>query len=239
MPPHSVASREERDRLRKELLIAEKGLTRQRDEVARRRRELPWVRVEKDYTFEAAGGATVRLSELFRDGKDDLVVYHFMYDPDWELPCDHCCCWADGFNAYLPFFEDKFNFAVVAKAPYERLASVNEMKGWTLPMYSSAASDFNKDCEVEDVVVKAGGKEILLSQAAAVSVFRKEDGVVYSTYNTSQRGLECFNAIWAFLDTLPNGREGWHPKHRHLYTGKRFEKEDRSSESHKRRKSQD
>lgn len=196
MPP-SVASREEYNRLRDELLKAEKALTRQHDEVARQRQALPWVQLDKDYTFEGAGGRPVTLSELFQDGKKDLIVYHFMYDPEWELPCDHCCCWADGYNAYLPYFEDKFNFAIVAKAPYDRLKSVMEMKGWELPMYSSAGSDFNKDFEVEDGVTKASGKEIRLSQLPGMSVFRKEGEVTYHTYSTYRRGLEGFNAVSA------------------------------------------
>lgn len=233
MPP-TVVSREEHERLREELLMAEKALTRQRDEVAKLRRSLPWVRVEKEYTFEGIDGSVVKLQDLFREGKKDLIVYHFMYDPQWELPCDHCCCWAEGYNAYLPFLEDKCSFAMVAKAPYRRLKLVMAMKGWSLPMYSSAGSSFNVDFNVENQVAKFEGKELTLSQGPGLSVFRKEDGVVYKTYSTYRRGLEDFNAIWAFLDALPDGRDGWHPKHKHLYRRKRRYSVSLDSAAHKR-----
>ncbi|CAD7700602.1 unnamed protein product [Ostreobium quekettii] len=233
MPP-SVVSREEWNAARQELLAAEKALTRQRDEVSRQRRALPWVALEKDYTLQDADGRPVRFSELFRDGKADLVVYHFMYDPAWQLPCDHCCCWAEGYNAYAPFLADKFNFAVVAKAPADRLKLVMAMKGWSLPMYSSGGSDFNADFHVENTVMKCGGREVPLSQGPGLNVFRKEGSVVYHTYSTYGRGLEVFNAIWAFLDVLPNGREGWHPKHKHLYRKRKPIPDGEDSKSRKR-----
>ncbi|CAD7699220.1 unnamed protein product [Ostreobium quekettii] len=154
------------------------------------------------------------------------------------MPCEYCCCWTEGYNAYAPFFEDKFNFAVVAKAPADRLKLVMAMKGWSLPMYSSAECDFNADFEVEDTVMECDGREVPLSQGPGLSVFRKEDGVVYHTYSTYGRGLEVFNAIWAFLDTLPNGRESWHPKHKHLYRKRRSRLDDEGSRSCKRSRSE-
>ncbi|CAD7699221.1 unnamed protein product [Ostreobium quekettii] len=237
MPPPRVASREERDRLRRELLDAEKALTRQGDEVARQRRALPWVRVEKDYSLRDADGRAVQLSELFREGTADLVVYHFACGPGADDPCDQCCCWVEGFDAYAPFFDGSFGFAVVAGAPHERLRALTGLRGWTLPMYSSAGSDFSQDFAVEGYEEEGDGTGGAAPRSPALSVFRKEDGVVYCTYSTSGRGLEVFNPVWAFLDTLPNGREGWHQEHRHLCREKRPHECNGSDESSKKPRS--
>ncbi|CAD7695477.1 unnamed protein product, partial [Ostreobium quekettii] len=188
----AVATRAEHDRLRAELLKAEKALTHQRDEVARQRRLLPWVRLEKDYALQDADGSPVLLSGLFKDGKQDLVVYHMMFDPEWDGACPLCCFWTEGYDTNAPFFEDKFNFAVVAKAPHDRLKALMALKGWTLPMYSSAGSDFNADMRVQDTFMISGGTKVPLTQVSGVSVFRKEGDVVYHTYTTKDRGVEVF-----------------------------------------------
>ncbi|GMH33771.1 hypothetical protein BSKO_01605 [Bryopsis sp. KO-2023] len=220
MGENKVGSRDEYNAAREELLKAEKELTKRRDEVTKLRQKLPWVKVEKDYTLQGSDGP-VKLSELFVDGKKDLIVVHFMFDPEWDKPCSHCCCWAEDYNGLLPFLEDKTNFAVVAKAPIDRLKDVKDLKGWKIPFLSADGSDFNKDFKVEDTIGKAMGKEFPLTQGPGLSVFRKQDGGVFHTYSTFHRGLEHFNAIWTFMDMLPDGREGWSPKHKEEYSKKR------------------
>lgn len=189
-----MGTKEQQDAARQALLEAEKELTRKNDEVTRLRGELPWVKLEQDYQFEGLDGP-VSLSGLFKEGRKDLVVVHFMFDPDWDNACSRCCCFAETYTQQLPFFQDKFNFAVVAKAPVEKLKKLMDRKGWSFPMYSSQGSTFNKDFEVEDTVAREGGKEVQMSQAQGLSVFRFEEGVVYHTYSTYNRGMEKFTTV--------------------------------------------
>lgn len=194
MVSHKVGTKEQQNAARQALLVAEKELTRKNDEVTRLRGELPWVKLEQDYQFDSASGP-VSLSSLFKDGKKDLVVVHFMFDPDWDDACNHCSCWAETYTQQLPFFQDKFNFAVVAKASVEKLSGLADRKGWSFPLYSSQGSTFNKDFLVENTKGKVEGKEVQPGQAAGLSVFRCEEGVVYHTYSAYNRGLEKFNAV--------------------------------------------
>jgi predicted dithiol-disulfide oxidoreductase (DUF899 family) len=202
-------TREEYNNRRAELLAAEKELTRQRDIVSKLRRQLPRVKLDKDYVLEGAEGK-VLFSSLFKHGTD-LMMYHFMFDPTSEKGCSFCSCWADNFNGLAKHFERKCNFIVVAKAPFAKLKKLSEEKGWTFPFYSSFESDFNSDFQFENTKGKMQGKEVSLKQAAGASVFHKEGDTIYHTYTTRDRGLENLNSVFSWLDMLPDGRDGWSP----------------------------
>ena len=145
MTEHTVGTREEWLAARKELLAREKAHTRQGDELARQRRELPWVRVEKEYEFDADEGKKT-LTQLF-DGRRQLLVYHFMFGPEYEAGCPSCSSIADGFNGLHVHLANRadVSFFAVSRAPLEKLQAYKERMGWTFPWASSFGSDFNYD----------------------------------------------------------------------------------------------
>jgi predicted dithiol-disulfide oxidoreductase (DUF899 family) len=144
MTTHTIATRDEWLTERLDLLEAEKELTRRSDELARRRRDLPWVRVEKDYRFETEdGGAT--LPDLFR-GRSQLLVYHFMFGPDFEAGCPSCSAIADGFEGFVTHLENHdVAFTAISRGPLDKLLAYRERMGWSFPWASSAPGDFNAD----------------------------------------------------------------------------------------------
>ena len=145
MTAHKVGTREEWLAARRELLAAEKEHTRRGDELARQRRELPWVRVEKEYAFDTEAGRTT-LAGLF-DGRSQLLVYHFMFGPQYESGCPSCSSIADGFNGIVPHLAHRADVTMlcVSRAPLAKLLAYRERMGWTFPWASSADSDFNYD----------------------------------------------------------------------------------------------
>jgi predicted dithiol-disulfide oxidoreductase (DUF899 family) len=144
MTDHKVVGREEWEAARDELIQREKEHTRMADELARRRRELPWVAIEKDYEFDAEDG-TRTLAELF-DGRSQLLVYHFMFGPTYEAGCPTCSSMADGINGLLPHLHARdLTLAFVSTAPIEKLQAYKERMGWSIPWASSANSDFSFD----------------------------------------------------------------------------------------------
>src|SRR5947209_5540786 len=144
MPAHRIATREEWDAARAELLRREKELTRMSDELARQRRELPWVPIEKEYTLETADGPRT-LEQLF-DGRSQLVVYHLMFGPDYEAACPVCSSIGDSFNGVLPHLEARdVTMICISRAPLERLLAYRERMGWSFNWASSFDSDFNYD----------------------------------------------------------------------------------------------
>ena len=145
MTEHQVATREEWLAARKQLLEREKELTRRSDELARERRELPWVRVEKEYTFDTDGG-TKTLAELF-DGRSQLLVYHFMFGPEYTKGgCPTCSSMADAFDGLLPHLNNRdVTFLAISRAPLEQLRPYKRRMGWQFPWVSSSGSDFNFD----------------------------------------------------------------------------------------------
>lgn len=147
MTRHKTGTRAEWLAARLELLEAEKALTRQSDEVARMRRELPWVRIDKTYRFETDDG-DASLVDLFR-GRSQLLIYHFMFGPDYEAGCPSCSAIADGFNGFVVHLENhNVAFAAVSRAPLARLQAFKRRMGWTFPWASSNGSDFNADFRV-------------------------------------------------------------------------------------------
>src|SRR5262245_49036122 len=147
MTKHSTGTREQWLAARLELLKAEKELTHRGDEVARRRQELPWVRVDKEYRFQTEQGSA-SLADLFR-GRSQLVVYHFMFGPDYTAGCPHCSAIADGFNGcWIHLANHDVMLWAVSRAPVEKLTAYKRRLGWSFPWASSSGSDFNYDFNV-------------------------------------------------------------------------------------------
>jgi predicted dithiol-disulfide oxidoreductase (DUF899 family) len=233
MSVHEVGTREEWLAARVELLEREKELTRRSDELARQRQELPWVAVEKEYAFEANDG-TKTLKELF-DGRSQLLVYHFMFGPTvdgWpEAGCEGCSYTADtldGAIAHLPHHD--VTFVAVSSAPLERLNAYKQRMGWSFPWVSAGDSDFKLDFAVftdegrrsgtgfNFGTAKHGDIDLRDTELHGLSAFVLEDGVVYHTYSTYDRGTDALNATWQLLDRTPKGREdeahpGWPRRH--------------------------
>ncbi len=215
MATHTTGTREEWLTARLDLLEAEKELTRRSDELARRRQELPWVKVEKEYRFETDGGSA-SLTDLFR-GRSQLLVYHFMFGPDWAAGCPSCSMIADGFNGFTVHLanHDVMLWAV-SRAPLAKLQAYKRRMGWSFPWASSAGSDFNFDFDVAftEAQQRAGGVEYNYRRgghamdAAPVPepVARFEDGAVYHTYSTYARGLDGLWGAYQWLDRAPKGR---------------------------------
>jgi len=216
MSDHPVVSPEQWIAARLELLAAEKALAHQRDEVARQRRALPWVRVDKDYDFTGPDGP-LTLADLF-DGRSQLVVYHFMYGPDWEQGCPSCSLVAEGFDGAVPHLAQRdVTLRAVSRAPLEKLLAFRDRMGWRFPWVSSLGSDFNRDFHVtfSDAERERGTAyynyslgTFPSSEAPGLSVFRKEgDGAIFHTYSCYARGLDPLIVTYQFLDLAPKGRD--------------------------------
>jgi len=228
MTDHRVVGREEWEVARNELIQREKEHTRMADELARRRRELPWVAIEKDYEFDAED-ETRTLAELF-DGRSQLLVYHFMFGPTYEAGCPTCSSMADGMNGLLPHLHARdLTLAFVSTAPIEKLQAYKERMGWSIPWASSANSDFNFDVGASNHVAQvreqmppedqlppiaahnaaASGAELpeYIAELPVASAFAHVDGVVYQTYATTFRGVEFLMPYYPILDRAPKGRD--------------------------------
>ena len=201
---------------RKDLLTREKELTRLRDEVSRHRRELPWVKVEKQYVFDGPNGKET-LADLF-DGRSQLIVYHFMFGPDWEEGCKSCSYLADHFdgaNWHLPHRD--VALAVISRAPLSKLEAYKKRMGWRFKWLSSHGNDFNFDYHVsftkEDeengtAYYNYARQEFISDELPGLSVFYKnEDGDVFHTYSAYARGLDILVGAYNFLDLVPKGRD--------------------------------
>src|SRR5829696_4952960 len=225
MTDHKVGSRQEWLAAREELLRREKEHTRLGDELARQRRELPWVQVEKEYSFDTDQG-TRTLAELF-DGRSQLLVYHFMFGPDYEAGCPVCSSSADTVNGAVAHLNARdLTMVYVARAPLQKLQAYKRRMGWRFPWVSSHESDFNFDFGVsaakEQVapLLQAGAPPIVdqlaaecgtepagyLSEQQALSAFGLEGGVVYHSYSTQARGVEIMMGFYPLLDRAPKGR---------------------------------
>ena len=211
----NVVSRAEWLSARKQLLAAEKLLTRQRDEIDRRRRELPWVKVEKDYRFQGREGETT-FTGVFA-GRRQLVVYHFMFGPDWEKPCKSCSFWADGFNGIGAHLAQRdTRLVAISRAPLAKLDARAKTMGWTFPWYSSEGSDFNYDFGVsfrpEDfsrgpVEYNYEPRATKMTDLPGMSTFVREGDEIYHTYSCFSRGLDMMNPAYQILDLTAFGRQ--------------------------------
>src|SRR3984885_655978 len=226
MTQHRIGTEEEWQAERDQLLTEEKELTRRSDELARARRELPWVPVEKEYRFETERG-TETLSELF-DGRSQLLVYHFMFGPDWTGGCPVCSSIADTLAPQVAHLKARDTTLLLnSRAPLEKLLAYRERMGWPIDWVSSGGSDFNRDLgflytmeELKPFLegdipltveqnarmcgTDAGG---YVSEGPGLSVYALSDGTVYRTYVTTARGLEATMAYYPLLDRTPKGRD--------------------------------
>jgi len=212
----SVVGREAWLDARKALLKAEKEFTRQRDELSRKRRALPWTKVEKDYVFEGLQGREA-LADLF-DGCSQLIVYHFMYGPDWDVGCKSCSFWADHFDGMQPHLKARdTGFAAISQAPLAKLRAQAERLGWRFKWLSSLGSDFNFDFEVSfrPEELESGTARynyaphrFQATEMPGLSVFfREADGSLYHTYSCYSRGIDLMNTTYNYLDLTPKGRD--------------------------------
>jgi predicted dithiol-disulfide oxidoreductase (DUF899 family) len=216
MQQHKVVSEAEWLAARKAHLAAEKEFTRARDELARRRRDLPWVKVEKNYVFEGPDGKET-LADLFGD-KSQLIVYHFMLGPGWEEGCPSCSYLSDHWDAATVHLAHRdVSFAVVSRAPYAEIAAFKKRMGWCFHWVSSHGSDFNFDYHVSFTEAeRANGKveynytrqEFPSEEAPGVSVFaRNEKSEIFHTYSAYARGLDILVGTYNLLDLVPKGRD--------------------------------
>jgi predicted dithiol-disulfide oxidoreductase (DUF899 family) len=227
MTDHKVVGRAEWQAARDELLQREKAHTRMGDELARQRRELPWVEVDKDYRFDTDDG-TRTLAELF-DGRSQLLVYHFMFGPSYQAGDPVNSSIADTLDGLLPHLQARdLTLLLVSQASLEKLQAYRRRMGWRLPWVSAANTDFSFDFGASAEQVRgllppgevgpppivaqnaaAAGTDIVgyLSEAPVVSVFTLQDGVVYQTYATTWRGVEFLMGYYPILDRIPKGRD--------------------------------
>ena len=213
---HRVVSHEEWLAARIAFLAKEKEFTRRRDELNRERRDLPWEAVTKDYTFEGGGGKQT-LAELFA-GRSQLIVYHFMFEPEWDAGCPHCSFWADNFNGVVVHINHRdTTFIAVSRAPYVKLAAYRKRMGWSFNWLSSFGSDFNFDFGVSFTPEQQESKEAVYNYATlrpghaereGASVFFKDSGgQVFHTYSAYARGIDMLNTAYHYIDLTPNGRD--------------------------------
>ena len=213
MEQHAVVSAAEWEIARKELLAREKELVRASDALAEARRALPWRRVDRRYVFDGPRGEAT-LADLF-DGRSQLVVYHFMFGPDWSEGCKSCSFWADNFERNVVHLAHRdFTFVAISRAPLEKLEAFRRRLGWTFPWYSSGRTDFNRDFCVSfdpgdrDPTYNYRPKKSDATELPGISVFARGDGdAVFHTYSTFGRGVEVANAAYRVLDLVPKGRD--------------------------------
>ena len=232
MTDHMTGTHEEWIAARLQLLEAEKELTRRSDELARQRQELPWWRIDKDYRFDTEEGEA-SLADLFR-GRSQLLIYHFMFDPDWDEGCPSCSALADGFDeTHLHLQNHDVAFTAVSRASLEQLLSYRDRMGWSFPWVSSGRTDFNYDFHVTIDASVAPVEYNYRNQAQleqaniawrewsgeqpGMSAFALQGGDVYHTYSAYARGLDALWTMWQWLDRAPLGRnEGdmsWFHRH--------------------------
>jgi predicted dithiol-disulfide oxidoreductase (DUF899 family) len=229
MTAHTIATRKQWETARADLLVREKEHTRMGDELARRRRELPWVLVEKEYSFDTEDG-TRTLAELF-EGRSQLLVYHFMFGPSYRTGCPTCSSVADSVDGVLPHLNARdVTMLFVSQVPLERLRVFKQRMGWRFPWVSAANGDFNVDLgfssseEQTRVWVEPNidalpaiaarnaaetGTDLVgyLTESFGFSAFVLEDGTVYQTYSAGGRGVEFLMGYYGILDRSAKGRD--------------------------------
>jgi len=236
MSTHRIATREQWRAERLDLLEAEKDLTHRSDQLARRRQELPWVKIDKDYRFDTDEGSA-SLADLFK-GRSQLLVYHFMFGPDYSAGCPSCSAIADGFNGFAVHLanHDVMLWAI-SRAPHAKLQAFRQRMGWTFPWASSFDSDFNWDFSMSltEEQQREGGTEYnyrpqpaytppkgsgpnigaqvtgtdpatYARERPGMSAFVLEDGNVYHSYSAFARGLDGLWGAYQWLDRAPKGR---------------------------------
>jgi len=217
MTTHRVVLHDEWIEARRAHLAREKELTRLRDRLSQERRDLPWERVEKRYVFDGPRGEET-LTDLF-EGRRQLVVYHFMFEPEWDEGCKSCSFWIDNLDGVVVHLAHRdVTFVAISRAPYERLAAYRTRMAWRVKWLSSFRCDFNRDYHVTFTPEeRANGRAYYnyttgpatgSSERPGLSVFyRDDDGAIYHTYSSYGRGIEVVNAAYQVLDLVPKGRD--------------------------------
>lgn len=234
MTTHKIGTRDEWLKARVELLEAEKAHTRRGDDLARQRRELPWVPVDQEYRFATDDGVAT-LAELF-GGRSQLIVYHFMFGPDFTVGCPSCSAIADGFNGFVTHLtHHDVGFWAISRAPLPKLQAYKKRMGWTFPWASAFDSNFNFDfyvaqtteqqeagaeynfrttdprpadspSDAEEALGTGTDWATFQRELPGMSAFALDDGVVYRTYSTYARGLDGLWGMYQWLDRAPLGR---------------------------------
>jgi predicted dithiol-disulfide oxidoreductase (DUF899 family) len=212
----TIVSRDEWTAARKRLLVKEKEFNRRRDALSAERRELPMVQIEKEYVFEGPNGRRT-LGDLF-EGRRQLLVYHFMFDPAWDEGCPSCSFVADHFAGALVHLAARdTSFAVISRAPLDRIERFKKRMGWDFPWLSSFGTDFNYDFKVTldeshtvynyaPVSAQPAGRP-QEGEREGLSVFLRDGDRLFHTYSTYQRGLDLFLNTFNLLDLTPFGRQ--------------------------------
>lgn len=213
---HRIVSPAEWVEARKRLLMMEKEFTQLREELSQTRRELPWVRITKDYAFDTPEGRRP-LGDLFA-GRSQLMVYHFMFAPEADLGCHGCSFWADSFDHIIPHLAARdVTMLAISRAPLPKLQDFARRFGWSFPWVSAGDSDFNYDFQVsfrpEEIAAGTathnyGPYRMKLTDKPGISAFyRDETGEVYHTYSCYERGIDMMNVAYQYLDLAPKGRD--------------------------------
>jgi predicted dithiol-disulfide oxidoreductase (DUF899 family) len=215
MGSHKIVSHDEWIEARMQHLKQEKELTRLRDQLSAQRRELPWVRVDKNYVFEGPNGKT-SLDELFGE-KSQLIIQHFMFGPDWDAGCKSCSFWADNFNGIVVHLRQRdIAFVAISQAPFDQIEEYRKRMSWSFDWVSSFGTDFNHDYNVSFTPEEIGAGEIFynytlrktsMTELPGISVFARDaGGTVFHTYSCYERGLDMMNAAYHYIDLVPSGR---------------------------------
>jgi len=216
MTTHKIVSREEWIEARRQHLAREKELTRLRDQLSQERRALPWEKVDKPYVFDGPKGEE-SLANLF-EGRHQLVVYHFMFDPSWDEGCKSCSFWIDNLDGIAVHLNHRdVTFVAISRAPYESIQAYRKRMGWRVKWLSSFRNDFNRDYHVSFMPEERESGRAYYNYATGsfpapegpgISVFYKDDdGAIYHTYSTYARGLDMVNGAYHVLDLVPKGRD--------------------------------
>lgn len=216
MRPHKVVSAAEQLEVRKAFLAKEKELTRLRDQLSQECRQLPWVKVDKEYLFDGPDGQET-LADLFA-ARGQLIVYHFMYHPSWKEGCPSCSFWADNFNGIIVHLNHRdVSMVAISKAPLKQLEAYKKRMSWDFKWLSSYDDDFNRDYNVSFMAEELAKGEAYYNykmgafpseEAPGVSVFYKDEhSDIFHTYSTYARGLDMLNGAYHYLDIVPKGRD--------------------------------
>ncbi|NNE41582.1 MAG: DUF899 family protein [Marinicaulis sp.] len=215
MKPTKIVAKDEWLTARQALLAEEKAFTKTRDALSAKRQQLPWVQIEKDYRFQSDDGE-IGFGDLFGDN-DQLLIYHFMYGPDWKEGCPSCSFWADNFNGTdVHLRAAGVALAAISNTSIKMINAYKSRMGWSFPWVSSMGGEFNRDFDVSfseqeiergEKVYNFGTLGFPSTEGPGISVFAKDDnGKVYHTYSTYARGLDMLNGAYHMIDLTPKGR---------------------------------